>query len=104
MVRVGDTTCPKCGKELTYYDTVRRVVKTKGGAKRRVYIKRLRCGQCKAYHRELPEFIFPYKHYEAEIIQGVIDGIITPDTFEYEDYPCEATMKHWVTQNLQGLL
>lgn len=37
-------------------------------------------------HRELPDFIFPYKQYEAEIIIGVLEGFITCETLGFEDY------------------
>jgi hypothetical protein len=43
----------------------------------------------------LPDFIFPYKQYEADIIIGVIEGLITCDTLGFEDYPCEMTMIRW---------
>ena len=55
-------------------------------------------------HRELPKFLFPYKQYEADVIKGVLDGFITSDTLGFEDYPCEATMRLWIEQNLKGLL
>ena len=104
MVRTGDDICPVCRQTLQYYDTIRRVVRTKGRVTIRAYIRRLRCTGCGTIHRELPDYIFPYKQYEAEIIQGVIEGLITSDTLGCENYPCEATMKIWITQNLQGLL
>ena len=27
--------------------------------------------------------------------EGVLNGTITPETIDYEDYPCELTMKRW---------
>lgn len=45
--------------------------------------------------------IYPYKQYESEIIDGVIEGLITCDTVGFEDYPCELTMIRWKTQNIQ---
>ena len=104
MIHVGDKKCPNCGQPLEYRDTVRRIVRTKGRLTKRAYIRRLRCTGCGSIHREIPKFIFPYKQYEAEIIRGVIEGLITSDTLGYEDYPCEATMRVWIAQNLQGLL
>jgi len=96
MVKVGEITCPKCGADLKYYDTVRRTVRTKQRKVRRAYIRRLRCPVCGSIHRELPSFIFPFKQYEKEIILGVLDGLITPETLGFEDYPCEATMQYWL--------
>lgn len=37
----------------------------------------------------------PYKHYSAEVISGVLDGVITAGDEESSDYPAENTMKRW---------
>lgn len=76
MISDSKSTCPKCGGQLKYYDTVKRIVRTKYGVKNKVDIRRFRCQKCSAMHRELPDFIFPYKQYEAEIIIGVLEGFI----------------------------
>lgn len=104
MVNTNDYFCPVCGGDLYYYDSVSRIVRTKGKETRHVRVRRLRCATCKTLHRELPDFIFPYKQYEAELIKGVIEGLITSDTLGYEDYPCEMTMKRWGSQNFHVLL
>ena len=95
--------CPKCGGVTKYYDNVSRIVRQKGGVKQRVKVKRFRCVECKHIRRELPDYIHPFKHYEVEIIKGVLEGFITPDTIGFEDYPCEMTMVRW-TRNLQAPL
>lgn len=96
IIIVGNTlTCPDCGGKLKYYDSVKRIVRIKGGKVRRIKIRRLICTNCGKSHRELPERILPYKQYEAEIINGVIQGTISSDDLEYEDFPCEMTMKRW---------
>lgn len=95
MVSYNESKCPCCGGDLKYYDKVKRIVRTK--ARRSFYIKirRMKCQRCRVLHRELPSLLFPYKQYESEIIKGVLEGLITPDTLEFEDYPCEMTMKRW---------
>ena len=95
MISDNQSICPKCGGQLKYYDHVQRLVRTKFGNKKWVAIRRLRCCKCHAVHRELPDFIFPYKQYEADIIIGVLEGLITCETFGFEDYPCEMTMIRW---------
>lgn len=95
MISDNQSICPKCGGQLKYYDHVRRLVRTKFGNKKWVAIRRLRCCNCHAVHRELPDFIFPYKQYEADIIIGVLEGLITCETLGFEDYPCEMTMIRW---------
>ena len=88
MISDNQSICPKCGGQLKYYDHVQRLVRTKFGNKKWVAIRRLRCCNCHAVHRELPDFIFPYKQYEADIIIGVLEGLITCETLGFEDYPC----------------
>lgn len=95
MVRRGTCICPKCGGTLRLFDKVNRIVRTKGRKTKKLSLKRLRCKKCHAVHRMLPPAILPYKQYEAEIVRGVIEGLITCETIGYEDYPCEATMIRW---------
>ena len=63
-----------------------------------------RCPGCGAIHRELGGLFFPYKQYEAEVIFGVLEGLITCETLGFEDYPCEMTMLRWLSQKAQLLL
>ena len=39
--------------------------------------------------------MIPYKHYGSDIIEDVVDEVIGADDPGTENYPCEATMKHW---------
>lgn len=103
MISTNESTCPICGGNLKYYDTVRRIVRTKARLTRKTYIRRFACQMCGHIHRELPNYIFPYKHYDAEVIVGVVEGLITSSTLGFEDYPCEMTMKRWRTRYLQRL-
>lgn len=96
MIISNNSKCPNCGGNLKYYDKVKRTVKTKGGNKQYIKVRRFVCNACESVHRELPDFIFPYKHYDGEIIRGVKEGLITPETFGFEDYPCEMTMNRWI--------
>ena len=104
MIRCGQSFCPECKGDLKYYDKVKRIVRTKGRAFKYVDIRRLKCLKCGKAHRELPDYILPYKQYEAEIIKGVVEGLITPDTLGYEDYPCEMTMRRWIARKTHLLL
>lgn len=95
MISYDESTCPDCGGQLKYYDSVPRMVRGKMRKTRYVNIRRLRCTKCEHIHRELPDYIFPYKQYDAEIIRGVLEGFITCETIGFEDYPCEMTMIRW---------
>lgn len=98
MVRESESLCPLCGGELKYFGHVKRIMKTGSGHSKWIDIRRLRCIKCGTIHRELPNSLMLYKHYSSDIIQGVLSGKITPDLLEYEDYPCELTMKHWTEE------
>lgn len=58
----------------------------------------------------VPDFLVPYKHYRAEIISGVLDGIVTPSDEDSFDQPAENTMKDWKRWlisnrlNIEGIL
>lgn len=56
-------------------------------------IQRMRCVECKAIHRQLADFMIPFKQYTGEVIEDVIEGVISED--DPVDYPCDMTMQHW---------
>lgn len=88
--------CPYCGGQLRYRDSRLRVRKHEGGSRDFLKIRRFRCSSCNSYHTELPDVLLLYKHYEAEIISGVIDEIVSPDDQDSEDYPSMNTMMYWL--------
>lgn len=104
MVKIDVSICPKCGGELKHYDSVRRIVRTKRRETWYIHMRRLRCTKCRSVHREVPELVFPYKQYEAEVIIGVLEGLITCETIGFEDYPCDMTMMRWKAHNSQIML
>ena len=65
--------CPYCGGLLSYRDSVFRNVKNLLSEVRRFLLRRLLCQVCEKLHRELPDIIQPYKHYETDVIQAVIE-------------------------------
>jgi hypothetical protein len=70
-----DTTppCPICDGELCYRDNRLRLLNDAVGFVERYLLRRLRCVVCKKLHLEIPDNIVPYKHYDANAIQSVID-------------------------------
>lgn len=88
--------CPYCGRMMRQYDKIDRLVIRKYGIREKTKIVRNRCDKCAVTLRELPDWLLPYKHYDKNIIIGVVEGLITPETLGFEDYPCENTMKRWV--------
>lgn len=90
-----------------YSSTTRpRIRKKEGGTRERLMIRRFRCQNCHSYHNELPDCLVPYKHYEAEVIAGVLDEVILPEDLDSEDYPSFNTMLRWLQwfrENLQRI-
>ena len=86
MVSNEELTCRNCGARLKRYDNVLRIVRIKGRKTSWVKVNRFRCPSCGQIRRELPDYISPYKQYEAEVIRGVLEGFITCETYGYEDY------------------
>lgn len=98
--------CPCCGGLLRYRDSRLRIRKHEGGSCDHLCIRRFRCVSCGSHHNELPDVLLPYKHYEAEVISGVLDEIVTPEDADSEDYPSLSTMRywlHWFQMNLANM-
>ncbi len=98
--------CPVCQGMLRYRDSRPRIRKKEGGIKEHLMIRRFHCQNCHSYHNELPDCLVPYKHYEAEVIAGVLDEVILPDDLDSEDYPSFNTMLRWLQwfrENLQRI-
>lgn len=82
--------CPICQATLRYWDSRQRIRRKEGGLKDQLIIRRFYCKNCRSYHNELPACLVPYKHYETEVISGVLDGVVQPEDLDSEDYPsCE---------------
>ena len=88
--------CPICQATLRYRDSRPRIRKKEGGLKDQLIIRRFYCKNCHSYHNELPDCLVPYKHYETEMISGVLDGVVQPDDLNSEDYSSFATMIRWL--------
>ena len=87
--------CPLCHGRLKHRDWRPRIIRKAGGKTERIMIRRLKCEHCGRLHNELPDILSPFKHYCTEIIEDVVDELVTPDDPETEDYPCEKTMERW---------
>ena len=66
-----------------------------GGIKEWFQIERRSCPAGCGLLRVLADFLSPHKHYDIDIITGVLDGIVSPEQEKFEDYPCEKTMERW---------
>jgi hypothetical protein len=81
--------CPICENSLNVIGSRERGLIEHDGTKRKLTIRRLKCGHCNRIHHELPEVIVPYKRYSAETIEKSICG-------NNEEQACElSTIRSW---------
>jgi len=64
--------CPCCGGQLSVIGSRPRKSIKGSGEVIQLVIRRLRCGDCRRIHHELPDLLIPYKRYDAESIEHVI--------------------------------
>jgi len=86
--------CPLCNGELIYRDSRPRKLKNLLGEVWNFFLRRLRCQVCKKLHTELPSIIQPYKHYDSNAIQSVLDGSVNTSTFVAD----VSTIRRWKTE------
>ena len=84
--------CPKCDKTMAYRDTCDRHGLNADAICQWYVLRRFKCVDCNNIHREIPDFLFPYKHYEADVIQAAIDG--NKDGIAAD----ESTIRNWRNQ------
>ncbi|WP_220387731.1 DUF6431 domain-containing protein [Sporomusa ovata] len=65
--------CPHCSTPLSCHDHRVRYVKLRCGIRVALAVPRGYCAKCQRLHTELPSFVRPYKHYEASVMQDVVD-------------------------------
>jgi len=66
--------CPLCGGAVYHRDYKSRDVKKLNGDVWHFKLRRLLCDDCEKLHTEIPDIVQPYKHYDSEAIQSVLDG------------------------------
>lgn len=97
MVKADQDRCPCCGGKLKHHDRVKRIVRTDNGRSYWIFVNRKLCTKCGKKHRALPDILMPYKQYESRIVIGFITGELTSEDLRYEDYPCESTIRLWLS-------
>ena len=70
-------------------------MKLEVGKSNTLKIRRLYCPSCHILHNELPDCLSPYKQYATEVIEGALEGVVTPFDEESEDYPSTDSIKRW---------
>lgn len=85
-------------KNLKHYDWRLRKVYDKGRVVEPIKVERLKCKDCGCMTLRYPDNIVRYKQYNKDIYEGVTEGLITPETLGFEDYPSEKTMNRWIKE------
>lgn len=83
---------------MSAYDRVTRKIRAEFGRIEKIKIYRYKCQNCGKVHRELPDYLLPYKQFKRDIIEGALVGTLDTSDLPYEDYPCEVTVKRWITE------
>ena len=78
--------CPICGGQLFTRGTCQRKAKDSAGLTTIYQLRVLQCSNCHKTHRELPDFLVPYKRYDAEAIVHIVS---TPQTAPCESRTCD---------------
>ncbi len=76
--------CTVCQQICIVIGSRRRHLIRKDGNHIILMIRRLYCKHCKKIHHELPDFVIPYKRYETDVIEAILDN-------HTDDVPCEAS-------------
>jgi hypothetical protein len=98
VISRDEPVCPICGNPLRLRDHKKRIWRKDGGDTQWVAIGRYRCtnDECHRLHSALPDFLLPYKHYERELVEDVIEGVVhEEDPRRDAAYPCDTTMQRW---------
>lgn len=90
VIRREALSCPFCRGPLAARDSRLRFVIRDDGSRESWIVRRLQCRSCGKLHTELPDFIIPYKHYEAPAIQHTLDD--EPDNSCAAD---DSTLRRW---------
>lgn len=87
--------CPECGGIVKYRDKTKRMIRLEYGQREYIKISRFKCVSCGKIHRALPKELTPYKHYKTELINNMINDVVTTDDVPYENYPVDLTVQRW---------
>ena len=72
-----DAFCPVCEEPLHFHGRCSRFARIETGEKRiEMAIRVLRCMKCGHFHRELPDFIAPFKQLSLELIAQIYDDTV----------------------------
>ena len=100
LARKGEVICTLCQKPLMIHGCYQRQIKDEEGNCQYGWVAQGHCSACHKYPSLIPNFIMPYKHYEAAVIESVIMESEAGRNVEMlSDCAADAsTMRRWIRQ------
>jgi len=99
MLRLAEALCARCGGPLAVHDCYPRHILDEDGTRHDGWIAQGCCDACKKYPALIPDFIMPYKHYEAAVIEAAISKVEEEGGLRLIDCPAAgSTVWRWVNQ------
>lgn len=91
--------CPKCLSKLFRNDEYQRGVIDEDGVHEQTVIMQTMCTKCGTTHALLPDFIRPYKHYGAAVIELALTTIEETGGFSISSCPADdSTIRRWAVE------
>jgi len=108
MLRCGDVLCPLCGGSLKFHGSYQRHFIDELSKRHNGWVAQSHCALCKIYPALLPDFLMPYKHFKAQVIEEAIleaeekeerrEGEDSEE-LDLSDCPADdATIRRWINQ------
>lgn len=89
--------CPDCGQIMNPHCRCRRYIRRLNGMRDKLSVRVLFCALCHRYHRELPDFVTPFKHLCTEAIAAIHDAV---GDYCVDDHSA-ARIRRWVERLLK---
>ena len=98
QMRQGVIKCGICNGPLSVHGCYCRHILDEDGKRRDGWIAQGCCAACKKYPAIIPDFIMPYKHYEAAVIESAISKV-EEEGLRLSECPAdECTIRRWASQ------
>lgn len=87
--------CPNCNDKMQRRGFIKRLLRIEYGKKIFIKVPRYYCKNCNKWHRFIPDFVEPYKHYRKDILDNFRKNKFYEENIEFEDYPRDITKYRW---------
>jgi len=91
--------CPDCNRRLKAHSCYSRHFRDENGKRYYGWVAQVHCADCDTYPALIPDFLMPYKHYEASVIEAEIaraEGTGPPGLSSCQ--ADESTVRGWINQ------